>query len=146
MATSGWSGCAIIGRVILVRIGLVAAAAVAIFALATWKHQASLFTDARAAAVPARTPAQVDSAVAMLRDAARRTPDTLPETGAAFVLIRAGRKAEGEAMVRSVLRREPRNVTAWGLLALALDGRDAPGAAAARARVARLSPPVKRAP
>jgi predicted Zn-dependent protease len=130
-------------RVIVARIALVVAAAAAIFALATWLHQVRLFTDARAAAVPARTPAQVDAAAKMLHDAARHTPDTLPETGEAFVLIRAGRDAEGAAIVRSVLKREPRNVTAWGLLALALDGSDDAGAARARAEVARLSPPVK---
>jgi predicted Zn-dependent protease len=130
--------------VIVVRIALAAVAAAAIFALFTWLHQVRVFNDARAAAVPARTPAQVDAAVAKLRDAARHTPDTLPETGEAFVLIRAGRKEEGERIVRSVLRREPSNVTAWGLLALALDGRDPAGAAAARAQVVRLSPPVKR--
>lgn len=135
-----------IRRVIVVRIALVAVAAAVIFSLATWLHQARLFTDARAAGVAARTPAQAAGAAAKLRDAARDTPDTLPETGQAFVLIRAGRKAEGERIVRSVLRQEPRNVTAWGLLALALDGRDDAGAALARAKVARLSPPVGKQP
>src|SRR4051812_26074170 len=86
------------GAVIVARIALVAAAAAVIVALATWLHQVRLFTDARAAAVPARTPAQVDAAAKMLHDAARHTPDTLPETGEAFVLIRAGRDAEGAAI------------------------------------------------
>jgi predicted Zn-dependent protease len=131
------------GRVIPTRIAMVIVAAVAIFSLATWLHQVRLFSDARAAAVPARTPAQVASAAALLQKAARHTPDTLPETAEAFLLIRGHRPADGERLLRDVLRREPRNVAAWGLLALALDGRDPAGAAHARAQVARLSPPVK---
>ena len=133
------------GPVIPARIAMVVVALVAIFSLATWLHQARLFADARAAAVPARTPAQVASAAALLHGASRHTPDTLPETAEAFLLIRGHRPADGERLLRDVLHREPRNVTAWGLLALALDGRDPAGAAMARAEVNRLSPPVKRA-
>ncbi|MEA2457515.1 MAG: hypothetical protein QOC95_487 [Thermoleophilaceae bacterium] len=127
------------------RIAMVVVAVAAIFCLGTWLHQTRLFADARVIGVNARTPAQLDHAVALLHNSARNTPDTLPEVGEAFLLVRAHRGPAAEALMRSVLRREPRNVSAWALLSQALDGRDAAGAARARAEALRLSPPVKTA-
>jgi predicted Zn-dependent protease len=129
-------------RVILARIALVVVAAAAIFSLATWLHQQRQFGDARAAALAARTPAQVAAAATQLHRSAQDTPDTLPETAEAFVLLRAGRAPDAAVILRSVVRREPRNVAAWTLLAQSLDGRDPAGAARARSVARRLSPPT----
>ncbi len=130
------------GRVIPARILMVAVAAAAIFSLATWLHQQGQFDDARSAALAAQTPAQAISAAAQLDRAADHTPDTLPETAEAFVLIHAGRAPTAVPLLRSVVRREPRNVAAWTLLAQALDGSDPAGAAHARSVASRLSPPT----
>jgi cytochrome c-type biogenesis protein CcmH/NrfG len=130
------------GGVILARIALVLVAAAAIFGLGTWLHQQREFGHARAAALAARTPAASAAAAAQLERSARHTPDTLPETAEAFVLVRSGKPAAAAAILRSVVHREPRNVAAWTLLAQALDRSDPAGAASARAVARRLSPPT----
>jgi predicted Zn-dependent protease len=130
------------GRVIVARIALVLVAAAAIFSLGTWLHQQRDFSHARAAALAARTPTESAAAAAQLDRSARHTPDTLPETAEAFVLIRSGKAAAATAILRSVVRREPRNVAAWTLLAQSLDAIDPAGAARARAVARRLSPPT----
>jgi cytochrome c-type biogenesis protein CcmH/NrfG len=128
--------------VVIARIAMLVTAVAAIVALILWLDGVRQFEQARDVGLAARTPAEIDRAVTLFERADRRSPDTLPETGEAFLLIRAKRQAQAEAILRDVLIREPRNVTAWGLLALALDGRDPDGAAAARERVSQLSPPV----
>lgn len=123
---------------------MVVAAVVAIAWLGVWLQSTRLSADARRTGALARTPAQVDRSVTLFRDAARLTPDTQPEVGEAFVLIRARQAQRGARILRGVLRREPRNVTAWAYLAIALEvSGDQAGAAAAKAKVLKLNPPVK---
>jgi predicted Zn-dependent protease len=62
--------------------------------------------------------------------------------GEALFLTQAGDNRRATRVLNEVLRREPENVSAWGLLAQA----DPSRAAEARAQVARLNPFALRSP
>jgi Flp pilus assembly protein TadD len=118
---------------------LIALSAGAIVWLGIWLHQARQFDDARSAALTpgsTRSAASVDRVVGMFRAARGHTPDTLPLTAEALFLLRAGQRQRAVAPLESALRREPSNVTAWGLLSFA----DPARAAQARAKIAQLDP------
>jgi predicted Zn-dependent protease len=85
------------------------------------------------------SPAERREASALLDGARRARPDEAVDLRRASLLIGLGRKREAAAVVRSVLRREPRNVTAWTLLAFA----DPSAVAEARAHQLALAPPVR---
>jgi hypothetical protein len=70
-----------------------------------------------------------------LRGARLLNPDTGPDVGRAFIFNSRGRAQDARALLGSVLRREPENLTAWGLLYLI--SLDADPAAARRALAAR---------
>lgn len=80
------------------------------------------------------------SVVADFRGARLLNPDTGPDIGRAFVYHSRGRGRDARVLLGSVVRREPDNLTAWGLLYLI--SRDADPAAARRALAAlrRLDP------
>ena len=119
---------------------LVALAAIA--AMAIWWNDARLLDNARKAGVVARSPAQVQSAARLFERSRRLNPDSLPQTGEAFMLIRAGQVDRASKLLEDVVRNESRNATAWGLIAIAEQKRDPARAAQARARAAALNPPV----
>jgi predicted Zn-dependent protease len=127
---------------VLVRIGMVVVALAAIVVMAIWWNDARLLGDARHAAVTARTPADVERAARLFERSRRLSPDTLPQTGEAFMLLRAGQLDRGVRLLDDIVRREPRNATAWGLIAIAEQKRDPARAALARAKEAALNPPV----
>jgi hypothetical protein len=85
------------------------------------------------------TPAQRTEAFALLDGARRARPDDAVDLRRASLLIQLDRKPAAAALLRDVLAREPRNVTAWSLLAFA-DPRDA---ATAREHQLELAPPVR---
>jgi predicted Zn-dependent protease len=85
------------------------------------------------------SPAQRSEASALLEGARRARPDGAVQLRRASLLIGLGRKPAAAAVVRSVLRREPRNVTAWTLLAFA----DPSAVSEARAHQQALAPPVR---
>jgi hypothetical protein len=80
----------------------------------------------------------------LLDDAGRLNPDTEPDIDRTWLLsLRYKRPAAARRVLEGVLRREPRNLEAWGVLRLvALGAHDPRGAARARAHLLRLAPPV----
>lgn len=87
--------------------------------------------------------ADVERAVDLFGRARDRLPDGAVVPAEAGLLIRAGRHGDAERLLVPLVRDEPRNVTAWALLSLALVRSDPRGADRARARVRELAPPVK---
>jgi hypothetical protein len=86
-------------------------------------------------------PGRLEAAITQLRDARAHNHDTTPLLLEAQAYVIAHRNATAVPLLRRVVDREPANVAAWGLLAIATrDSGDTAGAAAARAEVARLSP------
>ena len=76
------------------------------------------------------------------REAQLLNPDTTPDVGRAFVLLAGERRGEAKALLEEVLRREPDNLTAWGVLynvSRESDPATARRALAARARLDPLS-------
>lgn len=87
--------------------------------------------------------ADVDRALDDFASARRRQPDGGVARLEASLLIRAGRRDEATTVLRPLVREEPRNVTAWALLSLALVRSDPAGAERARDRARELAPPVR---
>lgn len=73
-----------------------------------------------------------------LRSAARHTPSTEPELAIAQLDLFLDEPRRAAVVLREVLRREPENAAAWGLLAIALSGVDEPTARDAARREAQL--------
>ena len=84
------------------------------------------------------SPAQARQVRLDLRSAGRRTPGTEPEVAIAQLEAFLGRPRRAAAELREVLRREPENATAWGLLAVALAEVEPRAARRAARREARL--------
>ena len=79
-------------------------------------------------------------AEADFRRAGRLNPDTTPDLQLAFVRDAQRPPDEAIALARDVVRREPENRAAWGLLLGFVDDRDSPLAQRAREEIRRLSP------
>lgn len=83
------------------------------------------------------------------RDARKWNPDSAPDSGLAFLYQGAGRREDAVKIVDDVLRREPDNLTAWGLLftlSRGVDAADERRALAARQRLDPLRARPRRAP
>ena len=78
------------------------------------------------------------------RDARSLNPDTRPRVAEAALLVVTDRRREAVRVLRPVLRSEPDNAQAWGILADATAPIDARASARARAQLRRLKPPVGR--
>jgi cytochrome c-type biogenesis protein CcmH/NrfG len=74
------------------------------------------------------------------RDAGLLNPDTTPDVGRAFVFLAGERRGEAKALLEEVLRREPDNLTAWGVLYNVSRENDPATARRALAARARLDP------
>jgi hypothetical protein len=74
------------------------------------------------------------------RRASRLNPDTTPDLQRAYVLDARGRRGKAIAVAEDVLRREPANRAAWGLLLGFVRDQRSPVARRARAAVRRLNP------
>jgi hypothetical protein len=73
-------------------------------------------------------------------DARLLNPDTTPDVGLAFLYQGAGRRQDAADVVDDVLRREPDNLSAWGLLFTLSRGADAADERRALAARRRLDP------
>jgi predicted Zn-dependent protease len=75
-------------------------------------------------------------------DARELNPDTRPRVAEAALLLATNRRREAIRVLRPVVRREPDNARAWGILADATAHVDARESARAYAQLRRLEPPV----
>jgi predicted Zn-dependent protease len=87
--------------------------------------------------------ADVDRGLDAFERARRRQPDGGILPLEAQLLIRAGQRDRAAAVLAPLVRDEPRNVTAWATLSVALAQRDPAAANRARARARELAPPVR---
>lgn len=83
---------------------------------------------------------QATGGEAALRDARLLNPDTTPDVRRAFLYQGTGRPDEAVALLEDVLRREPDNLDAWGLLYAFTRDRDPAAAQRALAVRKRLDP------
>ncbi len=88
--------------------------------------------------------AQLRQARELERTATRLSPDVRPGLDVGILELRAGRFRAAGARFAAATRREPENVDAWALLGVAALHYDRSLAAAARARLRALEPPVVR--
>jgi hypothetical protein len=94
----------------------------------------------QASAVDAAERQDFARAEADLRRARLLNPDTLPDVRRAFVLQGGGRADEAAGVLHDVLRREPDNLDAWGLLYVFTRERDPASARQALEARQRLDP------
>jgi predicted Zn-dependent protease len=80
----------------------------------------------------------------LLVDARSLNPDSRPRIDQAALLLATGRRREAVRVLGPVVRKEPDNARAWGLLADATANIDPRASARARARLRQLEPPVGR--
>ena len=90
------------------------------------------------------TPAQIATAIDLLTTAQRARPDSTLRPRLSGMHLSAGRPERAAALVRELTEREPENVTAWTVLALALAETDPEGARRAQERQRALAPPPRR--
>jgi predicted Zn-dependent protease len=86
------------------------------------------------------TPAQLRAAESDFRDARFLNPDTAPDVNRAVMYQVHGRGAEARALLEDVVRREPENLTAWGVLVEVTRERDPAASRRAAAARRRLDP------
>jgi hypothetical protein len=89
------------------------------------------------------SPAEFDRNIAKLEDAELLNPDSSLDLARATYLMLRGRSAAAIDAAEDLLREEPDNLVAWGVLRDAARGFDPRRAARARAAVARLNPRAK---
>jgi hypothetical protein len=96
----------------------------------------------RGVAISGRSKGPQDAARAeqAFRDARLLNPDSAPDMGRAFVYVGTGRRKQAVGTVEDVLRREPDNLTAWGLLFRVSRGVDPANERRALAQRRRLDP------
>jgi predicted Zn-dependent protease len=83
---------------------------------------------------------ELAAADADFRAAGTLSPSTAPDVSRALLYERAGRHAKAAALLEDVVRREPDNLTAWGLLYTFTKNQDPATAARALAARKRLDP------
>ena len=89
------------------------------------------------------TAAQLDRGRTLLERSRRLNPDTRPDILGALLRLRADDTPGALSALRGVVRREPENLEAWGLIARLARGHDTALEATARSRVRALAPPVR---
>jgi hypothetical protein len=94
----------------------------------------------RAGGVAAAGQGAFERAEANLRAARLLNPDTMPDVDRALLYFGADRGTDGVALLQDVVRREPKNRTAWFLLYGFTRERDPEVAAHARSALRRLDP------
>ncbi len=93
----------------------------------------------KAIAMLVHQPPEPGRALALLDDADTLNASTTPELLRAGAYWAAGQQDRAIALIRAMVRAHPENISAWGLLARYLDGRDPAGAAQARQRARTLN-------
>jgi hypothetical protein len=98
--------------------------------------------EARGAAAvrPGASPAKLAAAETDLRRAAWLNPDAQPDIDLALAQRARGEASRASATIEDVVRREPDNRIAWGVLAVLARGRDPVASARALAALRRLDP------
>jgi hypothetical protein len=84
--------------------------------LAVMERDARLQARGIEAARDLRAPGSFARAESDLRGARLLNPDSTPEFARAVLYQAAGRPEQASTLVEEILRREPENLTAWGLL------------------------------
>ncbi len=133
--------------VVIQRVLLACGAIAGVVVLAIWLHSTHLESQARAfKPSPAHpvTQAQIDRALSQFEGARKNNPDTRPDVEEATILTFLGHDARATAMLRNVVRDEPRNALAWAQLSVATRSSDPALSAAAVARFRELVPPLPR--
>ena len=97
----------------------------------------------RLAERPGQSPAQVRGAERTLERARFLNSDSRPLFVEGLLLATYRRYDEGVELLERGVRREPDNVVGWGMLAQATARKDPARSREARAKILRLSPPVK---
>lgn len=120
---------------------VVAAVAVAVLVwLAVMERDTRLQARAMTAARHLEVPGNAERSERDFRDARLLSPDSAPDLGLAFLYRATHRQDEAIALLDDIVRREPDNLTAWGVLATFARGRDADAVARAFAARKRLDP------
>jgi hypothetical protein len=123
------------------RVAMVISALAAVVLLWSWLGAARDYTrafDLMESSSGDLSPARAERARLALRAAGRRTPSTEPEVAIAQLDLFLGQSRRAAAELRHVVRREPDNATAWGLLASALGRINKPASRRAARHEARL--------
>lgn len=129
--------------------GLLVAVAVAIAVFTgLWLHSARL--EKKAQSIAQRPPQalsanDVKDATDLFERSRAHNPDLRPAEREAGLLIRTGRTREAVALLKPVVRREPDNLTAWTLVAIAAQRSDPALARQAVARARALNPLAQQA-
>jgi predicted Zn-dependent protease len=113
--------------------------AVAVLVIA-WLAVMELDVRRQAEGVSAAQRHDIAAADADFRAAGRLSPDTAPDVNRAFLYERTAQHARAAATLEDVLRREPDNLTAWGLLFAFTKNHDRATADRAVAARRRLDP------
>ena len=132
------SGLAVRGAVVLV-------ALLVIGWLAVLERDTRLQARGTADAQRLDVPGNAARAERALLGARLLSPDTAPDVRRAFVLRATNREDAAIALLEDVVRREPDNLTAWGLIATFARDRDPEAVARAFAARERLDPLSARA-
>ena len=124
----------------LARVLVAVVAVVVIGWLAVLERDTRLQARAAAGSRHGASAAALARAASGLRDARLLNPDTTPDVALAVVYRSAGRDRLAAATIADVVRREPDNLLAWGIVRAFAGSTDPAGAARALAARGRLDP------
>jgi hypothetical protein len=122
------------------RAAVAVVAALVIAWLAVMERDTRLAASGAAAVRPGATAGELARAEADLRDARLLNPDARPDIDLALLQRARGDVDRALATIEDVVRREPDNLVAWGVLAVLARGHDPEAAARAFAARERLDP------
>jgi hypothetical protein len=122
------------------RVAVIVVAAAVLAWLGVMERDARLQARGVAAAGRLDVPGNAARADAAFRGARLLNPDTAPDVGRALLLQARGRSREAAGVLEAVVRREPDNLTAWGVLFAVKRASDPATARRALAARRRLDP------
>jgi predicted Zn-dependent protease len=122
------------------RVVTVLVAVVVLAWLGVMERDARLRQHGIAAAGRLDVPGNATRAESAFRRARALSPDTAPDVGRALLYLALGRRDEAASLLEGVLRREPENLTAWGVLFNVARERDPATMERAAAARRRLDP------
>jgi hypothetical protein len=122
------------------RVGVALVACVVLGWLGVMERDARLQARGTEAAGRLHVPGNFARAEADFRAARLLNPDTAPDVSRAFLYRQRGRRPEAVSLLENVVRREPDNRAAWGVLLTFARGYDADVEQRALAALERLDP------
>jgi hypothetical protein len=128
------------------RVAVVAVAAVALAWLGVMERDARLQAEGIAGASRLHAPGTFGRAEDDLRAARFLNPDATPDFARAVLYQGAGRPRQASALLERIVRREPDNLAAWGLIYAVTREREPEAARRALAAHRRLDPVNARRP